>query len=163
MDAKTLNTLEYFKILERLAGYSSFAVSGDKARALRPTADIFEARRRLAETSEAVQMLITHADLSIGGARDIRAAVDLAAHGGVLAPVDLLDVKSTLIAARNLAKRFERLGSQYPHLTEIISRGQCQSSQNYVRFFKGKIGLLVIEIKIEIGIDTSLLSQKYVQ
>jgi len=122
MDAKTLNTLEYFKILERLAGYTSFAVSGDKARALRPTADIFEARRRLAETSEAVQMLVTHTDLSIGGARDIRAAVDLAAHGGVLAPVDLLDVKSTLVAARNLAKRFERLGSQYPHLTEIVSR-----------------------------------------
>jgi len=122
MDAKTLNTLEYFKILERLASYTSFAVSGDKARALRPTADIFEVRRRLAETSEAVQMLVTHTDLSIGGARDIRAAVDLAAHGGVLAPVDLLDVKSTLVAARNLAKRFERLGSQYPHLTEIVSR-----------------------------------------
>ncbi|HWQ84423.1 MAG TPA: hypothetical protein VN363_07650, partial [Anaerolineales bacterium] len=122
MDLKTLTTLEYFKILEHLAGYTSFAVSGDKARALRPTADIIEARRRLAETSEAVQMLVTHADLSIGGARDIRAAVDLAVHGGVLAPVDLLDVKSTLIAARSLARRFERLAGQYPHLTEIVSR-----------------------------------------
>ncbi len=122
MDAKTLTTLEYFKILDRLAGYTAFAVSADKARALRPTADIFEARRRLAETSEAVQMLVTHSDLSIGGARDIRAAVDLAAHGGVLAPVDLLDVKFTLIAARGLARRFERLAFQYPHLTEIVSR-----------------------------------------
>ena len=122
MDTKTLTTLEYFKILERLAGYASFAVSGDKARALRPTSDIVEARRRLAETSEAVQMLVTHTDLSIGGARDIRAAVDLAVHGGVLAPVDLLDVKSTLIAARGLERRFERLASQYPHLTAIVNR-----------------------------------------
>lgn len=122
MDAKTLTTLEYFKILERLASYTAFAVSADKARALRPTADIYEARRRLAETSEAVQMLVTHSDLSVGGARDIRAAIELAVHGGVLAPVDLLDVKYTLIAARSLARRFERLALQYPHLTEIVSR-----------------------------------------
>lgn len=122
MDEKTLITLEYFKILERLAGYTSFAVSADKGRALRPTADIFEARRRLAETTEAVQILVTQTDLSIGGARDIRAAVDLAAHGGVLTPVDLLDVKSTLVAGRSLERRFERLATQYPRLTEIVRR-----------------------------------------
>ena len=85
-DQKTLHTLEYEKILERLAGYTAFGASADKARRLQPVNEIEEARRRQAETSEAVQLLITHADLTIGGARDIRETVDLARHGGVLDP-----------------------------------------------------------------------------
>src|SRR4030067_564724 len=59
MDAKTLHTLEYQKVLERLAGYCAFAASIEKALKLQPTNNIDEARHRLAETSEAVQMLIT--------------------------------------------------------------------------------------------------------
>jgi DNA mismatch repair protein MutS2 len=121
MDEKTLHTLEYFKILERLAVYTDFPVSADKARALRPTADIEEARRRQAETTEAVQLLSTHTDLTIGGARDVRGPVDLARRGGVLTPSDLLDVKFTLIAARSLTRTFERLQEQYPHLAGIAA------------------------------------------
>ena len=122
MDAKTLHTLEYSKVLERLAGYCAFAASTEKAHKLQPTTNIDEARRRLDETSEAVHMLVTRPDLTIGGARDVRQAVDLAAHGGVLAPTDLLDIKSTLIAARTLVRTFERLGEQYPTLYEIASQ-----------------------------------------
>ena len=122
MDAKTLHTLEYPKVLERLAGYCAFAASTDKARQLQPTNNIDEAHRRLAETSEALQMLVTRPDLTIGGARDVRQAVDLAAHGGVLAPSELLDIKSTLVAARTLARTFERLESQFPTLYAIASQ-----------------------------------------
>jgi DNA mismatch repair protein MutS2 len=122
MDEKTLYTLEYPKILERLAGHTAFAVSADKARALRPTTDPFEARRLQAEVSEAFLLLDTHPDLTIGGARDVRQPVDLASHGGVLTPVDLLDVKSTLIAGRNLTRLFERLEGQYPRLSDIASQ-----------------------------------------
>src|SRR4030066_1857558 len=122
MDAKTLHPLEYPKVLERLAGYCAFAASTEKAQKLLPTNDIEEARRRLTETSEAVQMLVTRPDLTIGGARDIRQAVDLAAHGGVLAPTDLLNIKSTLVAARTLARTFERLEEQFPTLYAIASQ-----------------------------------------
>jgi DNA mismatch repair protein MutS2 len=119
MDTKTLQTLEYQKVLEHLAGYCAFAASTEKALHLEPTNNIDEANRRLAETSEAVQMLVTRPDLTIGGARDVRQAVDLAVHGGVLAPTELLDIKSTLVAARNLVRIFERLGKQFPTLCEI--------------------------------------------
>ncbi len=122
MDAKTLHTLEYHKVLERLAGYCAFATSTEKALKLEPTNKIEEANRRLTETSEAVSMLVTRPDLTIGGARDVRQAVDLAAHGGVLAPTDLLDIKSTLVAARTLVRTFERLGNQFPTLYEIASQ-----------------------------------------
>jgi DNA mismatch repair protein MutS2 len=119
MDAKTLHTLEYPKVLERLASYCAFAASHEKAHQLQPTTDIDEARRRLKETSEAVSLLVTRPDLTIGGARDVRQPVDLAMHGGVLTPSDLLDIKSTLVAARNLSRTFERLAGQFPTLYAI--------------------------------------------
>jgi DNA mismatch repair protein MutS2 len=122
MDVKTLQTLEFPKILERLARYCAFPASVEKARQLLPTNDIEEARARQAATREAYRLLATHSDLTIGGARDVRTAVDLANHGGILLTNDLLDIKSTLIAARNLARLFERLGGQFPILSEIALR-----------------------------------------
>lgn len=122
MDEKTLYVLELPKVLERLAGYCAFAGSAELARQLRPTADIEMARRWLGETSEGVRLLSTRPDLTIGGVRDVRAPVDLARHGGVLLPADLLDVKSTLIAARTLLRTFERLNDQFPLMCEIVGR-----------------------------------------
>ena len=122
MDDKTLHTLEYFKILDRLADHTAFAASRDRVLALRPTHDIDEARRLQAETTEAVQFLITRPDMTIGGARDIRASVDLANHGGVLTPQDLLDIKYTLVSARSLARTFERIADAYPRLAEIAAQ-----------------------------------------
>ncbi len=122
MDEKTLRTLEYDKILEKLAGYCSFPASAELAKQLHPTSDIIEARRSLAETSEAVRLLFNHSDLSIGGARDVRQVVDLANHGGVLLPSDLLDIKYTLVSARTLARTFERWAVSFPILTDIVSQ-----------------------------------------
>jgi DNA mismatch repair protein MutS2 len=119
MDQKTLHTLEFPKILERLARYTAFPASAEKARQLQPTPDIEEARRRQEETAEGARLLATHHDLTIGGARDVREQVELAARGGVLTPTELLDVKSTLVAARTLARVFERIGGEYPNLTEL--------------------------------------------
>jgi DNA mismatch repair protein MutS2 len=95
MDEKTLHTLEFFKVLSKLASYTAFAGSQDMALALRPTRDIFDARQRQADTSEAVRFLVTRPDFTIGGVRDVRAPVDLANHGGVLTAAELLDIKST--------------------------------------------------------------------
>ena len=119
MDEKTLNTLEYPKILERLAGYAAFSASADLARALRPTNDMEKATARLALTREARQILSINMDISVGGATDIRPQADLARRGGVLQPTELLDVRNTLLAAHNLARTFTKLGSGYPNLALI--------------------------------------------
>ena len=103
MDSKTLQVLEYPKVLERLAANCDFSASAALARTLEPTASIELARLRLQETSEARQLLIL-SDATIGGAHDVREKVQLAARGGVLDSTDLLDVKSTLIASRVLKK-----------------------------------------------------------
>ncbi len=107
MDSKTLNVLEYPKVLERLAVHCDFSASKELARALEPTTSYDLALMRLQETTEARHLLSVH-DVGIGGAHDIREKVELARRGGVLEPVDLLDVKSTLISCRQLKKTLEK-------------------------------------------------------
>lgn len=117
MDSKTLNVLEYPKILDRLAGFCDFSASMELARSLEPTSSFELATARLAETSEACK-LISIQSMGVGAAHDIRPQVDLAARGGVLDPQALLDVKSTLISCRELKKAFEKRNEEYPRLTQ---------------------------------------------
>ena len=121
MDSKTLTVLEYSKILARLADFCDFSASAELARALTPTPDFDEAVARLAETGEARTLLVT-SDLTIGGAHDIREQVDLAAHGGVLDPKEMLDVQSTLTSMRNLRRFFDKHAEASPHLADVAIR-----------------------------------------
>ena len=118
MDAKSLQVLEYPKIRERLKSFCDFSASMDLALALEPTDSYDLALARLAETSEA-RKLFSVQDVGVGGAHDIRSAVELAARGGVLDPQQLLDIKSTLISCRVLKKTFERKEDEYPRLFQI--------------------------------------------
>ncbi len=121
MVAKHLNTLELPKILARLSKFCSFSASEALALALQPSASRSEVERRLAETQQAREALEKHDQLGIGGARDVRASADLAAHGGVLEPRELLDIRDTLIAGRNIQRALSRYGALYPQLTAITN------------------------------------------
>ncbi len=121
MEPKTLSVLEYPKILARLAGFCDFSGSSNLAALLTPTPDFLEASARLAETGEARKLLVT-TDLGIGGAHDIREQVDLAKHGGVLDPKELLDVQATLVSMRTLRRFFDKHAGAAPHLAEIAAR-----------------------------------------
>lgn len=119
MDEKTLKTLEFPKVIEKLAEYAAFSASADLARALQPAATLDEAMERQARTTEAAKLLSIKADVSVGGAHDIRPLVNLASRGGVLSESDLLAVSGTLVSARSLARSFEKNLQSFPHLAEI--------------------------------------------
>jgi DNA mismatch repair protein MutS2 len=118
MDTKTLTVLEYPKVLERLAAHCDFSASAALARALEPTDSYDLAIMRQRETSEA-RLLLSIADAGIGGARDVREAVQLARRGGVLEPAEFLDIKATLISCRELKKSLEKQAESYPRLAEL--------------------------------------------
>jgi len=118
MDEKTLHVLEYDKILDRLSGYCDFSASKELAQAIQPSSHLDEARRLLAETTEA-RFLFSTRDLTVGGSHDIRPSAKLAARGGVLDPQALLDIKSTLIACRDLKKSLGEAAEEAPRLAKI--------------------------------------------
>jgi DNA mismatch repair protein MutS2 len=119
MDAKSINTLEFQKVLDRLSGYSSFSASAALVKALRPTNDFELAAERQARTSEARRLLSEYANLGIGGARDVRPQAELASRGGVLIPEEFLDIKATLTASRDLHRFFGKLDLPIPNLIKI--------------------------------------------
>ena len=122
MNEKTLSVLEYGKITERLVGHCAFSASMALARNLTPIPSFELAKARIEETSEARHLLSVNDTASVGGARDIRNKVTLAARGGVLETTDLLDIKGTLVSARRLKNLFEKGDLEpedYPHLREI--------------------------------------------
>jgi len=121
MDEKTFSVLEFPKILERLGAHTAFSASAALVRALRPTNDLELAQERLTRTTEARRLLIDHPQVSVGGAHDVRAQVNLAERGGVLSAEELMDIKGTLISARDLERFFEKQNRLCPHLSAIAA------------------------------------------
>jgi DNA mismatch repair protein MutS2 len=121
MHTKVLEILEYFKIIDRLVAYADYSASADLARQLRPTADLEEALRRQAMTSEARYVLSLDTDVSFQNAQDIRPALGLARRDGVLEPEDFLGIRQTLIVSRKVRRVLENLEADIPHLFEYAA------------------------------------------
>lgn len=122
MDEKTIAVLEFAKIRARLARYASFSASEKLALSLQPSSNEDDVRLWQAQTREARHLILVNDSITLGGARDIREAVDLAAHGGVVDASAMLEVKNTLIAARNLLRSFNKNENEYPALAQITER-----------------------------------------
>ena len=104
-----------------MAAYASFSLSADLARRIVPVSSLEEVLELQARTREARYLLSVNDSVTIGGARDIRDAIDLARRFGVLDGATLLEVKNTLVAARNLSRVFSKTGGEYPSLLKIAA------------------------------------------
>src|SRR5712692_6011000 len=109
MHEKSILTLEYPKILEKVAQEAAFSASKVRVMELEPTPNLKEARRRLAYTTEAYQLIELRADAGGQGARDIRQHLERAAREGVLTPEDMLEVLATTQSAMYVAHMLEKL------------------------------------------------------
>ncbi|MEJ2746700.1 MAG: Smr/MutS family protein [Anaerolineae bacterium] len=119
MDTKSFQTVEFDKVLNILAGYTSFSAGEELARRIQPTTDIVEAQQWQAETREAILLLDTHSNITIGGARDVRRPVENALRGFTLPAEDLLAIRGTLVASRNLNRQLVKAADEFPHLADI--------------------------------------------
>jgi len=120
-DSKHWTTLELPKVLERLAGFASFSAGVELCRALRPSTLPVEVKRRLAATAEARRLLTTSTDVGLGGIHDVRPLVESAARGAALLPQELLDIRETLAAGRDIHRTLSRLSNQYPLLSALAA------------------------------------------
>jgi DNA mismatch repair protein MutS2 len=119
MHAKSLTTLEYFKILQRVASEAAFSASKALALELRPLESVTDVRRALAFTAEARRLLDERADVGVRGARDVRQHAAAALRGAVLQPQELREVLTTMRASGFLRKLIARLEDSYPLFKEL--------------------------------------------
>jgi DNA mismatch repair protein MutS2 len=122
MDEKSLEMLEFPRVREIFASFTSFSASRDLAINLRPSADLELVSLLLRQSAEARRLLATNPGFSIGAASDIRGAAEMAVRGKILEPQTLVDIQMTLAAARSLRSSLSKLASKFPSLWGIAER-----------------------------------------
>jgi DNA mismatch repair protein MutS2 len=116
---RDLELLEFHKIREILAGFTSFSASRELALNLVPLSDEEEVRLRLKQSAEARRLLSLSPDTHIGEVTDIREMVKMAALGKVLPPQSLLEIQKTLSAAHRLRSHLISLSHELPLLSGL--------------------------------------------
>ncbi len=120
---KTLRTLEYDRVLEKVAAHASFSLSKEMVLALQPAIEPDDVRDLYARVAESTRLLDSRADVSLGGASDIRSEISRAALGGLLDPGQLLLILGTLECSERIRGALLRLtADDYPWLVQVRSR-----------------------------------------
>ena len=143
MDKRHLETLEFPRILQRLAQHTTFSAGRELALALQPSPVWVEVQQRLQATHEARYLIESQGGLSLGGAHDVRPLAHSARRGVILQPQSLLDIHSTLRVSRRVSRVLARLRGQVPLLADIAARiepcselldeiGRCLNQQGEV-------------------------------
>lgn len=97
---KSLTTLELPAVLEMLAAEAVGDTAKEQARALKPSTEPAEVRRRQEETSAAKTMMVVRGSPSFSGVKDVRPSLARADLGGALNTRELLDIARVLQCAR---------------------------------------------------------------
>ncbi len=118
---KSLRTLEYFTVLDLLAAQTVSARGREMALALRPVTDREDAALYLRQTTDAKDMMVKNGSPTLGGIRDVTAALRRCEVGGVLNMRELLNVASLLQAARLMQAYFAEQ-EEKTTLTPIYNR-----------------------------------------
>lgn len=119
MDNKSLEMLEFPRIREILAGYTSFSASRELALKLQPQHDYEDISLLLRQTAEARQLLGLDRGFSVGSVLDVREKTRLAALEGILEPLSLLEIQQTLAALHELRRYLKSISEDFPLLWEI--------------------------------------------
>ena len=103
MDKSVFKTLEFDKILDRLAGFTESEAVKKRIFALTPHPFLSDAESAQKETTEAVNTCLKLGNPPVNfSVRDITGAVKRSEIGGMLSPLDLLSVSRVLYVARRI-------------------------------------------------------------
>ncbi|MBR5314110.1 MAG: endonuclease MutS2 [Clostridia bacterium] len=119
---KALKTLEYNKILELLSSFATTQGAKDMAKALVPSADEWEIKYTLNQTTDALEYLNKKGLPSFGNVVDVSFAIDNAKKGASLSPSTLLDIANVLRTSRGLLEYSKGDVRDGNSLVEIFDR-----------------------------------------
>ena len=107
MNQKVYHTLEYYKILDMLAGYASCEETRKRALVLTPITDAAEIEHLQQTTSDALSRLYKGSGISFAGIHNVNASLKRLDIGGSLNTTELLHICSLLEVAKR-AKAYDR-------------------------------------------------------
>jgi len=118
MNKKALKTLEYNKIIDRLAGFAASSLGKEKCHGLMPGTVLADVEAQQNQTTEAYTMIMRKGRLSLGGLTDITASLKRIWAGGVLNSAELIAIANLLNVCGRVKKYFvsENKNETYPSL-----------------------------------------------
>ena len=140
MNKKGLKVLEYNKIIEMLKAQANSQMAKEWLAALLPETEIHRIREGLAETSEAVTVIVKKGALPLGEIYDINSALHFARKGGTLTMRQLLQILYNMKVTGNV-------------ITFL------KSDLEYLPIIMGMSEVLVAFPKLAERIDRSILSE----
>ena len=118
---KSLKTLEYYTVLQKLEEQAVSEGAKERVRSLRPSGDLDEIASRQKETSAAKELMVLRGSPSFSGIRDVTPSLKRAAAGGILNPRELLEAAALMRCAR-MAKNYRAEAPEPTALDTIFNR-----------------------------------------
>ena len=123
MDPHSLEVLEYAKVKAMLAGYAACSLGRAAIQGLQPLIDPELIRSAVEETTELRELLRSRGRLPVAGMTDVRPAVAGSGEGeAAIEPVTFVDIRNTLLAARDFKLLFEGEAEGRPRLAALGAR-----------------------------------------
>lgn len=116
MDKASIEMLEFPRVRERLANYTSFPAGRELALALQPTSDAGWVQLLLKQSAEARRLISVRPDFHITEAYDVREDVTRAQKGALLDAATLLKVLKTVTACRLARNGLSKIADDLPAL-----------------------------------------------
>lgn len=115
MEDRSLKVLEFNKIIEKVSEYAITSSAKELVFALTPYDTIFEVEKKLKETEEALDLLITKSNPPFEGFFDVKEGIERAKKGGMLSISQILRVGGMLKASRRFKDYISRRDDEKPH------------------------------------------------
>lgn len=126
MQSRIFHVLEFNKVKEQLQKKVASSLGREKVANLIPSTQYEEVVKWQEATDEATTVLRLRGNVPLGGIYDVRPSVKRAEIGGTLSSNELLDVASTIYAARQVKQFIEQVVEdedlQLPLITEHIEK-----------------------------------------
>ncbi|MGH4125373.1 MAG: endonuclease MutS2 [Clostridium sp.] len=123
MNTKSLKVLEYYKIKDKIKGYTHTTAGKDIIEKLEPYTNMYEVREHLQETNEALLLLSKKGSAPFEGIYDVRDAISRASKGAALMPTQLLRIAQMLRCARLFQNYVGSKGGETSRVLEDICIG----------------------------------------
>lgn len=118
---KLLKTLEYNKIIEKLTNQALTTTGKELCETLTPSYDYDEISKNLAQTQEAVNIILRYETPQFSGIHDIRTAIKRAEISSTLTAEELLNIADTLRGSKKLKNLADSLDENFPKLSEYFN------------------------------------------
>lgn len=122
MNERTLQALEYDKIIYQLTKEAATSLGEELISALKPSTNIEKVIEMQLETDEAMSILRLNKEVPLGGIFDIRASIKRSKIGGILTIEECLNVASTIYGGRQVKYFIEKIEEELPILSSLVEQ-----------------------------------------